>query len=581
LDLLKQIEGNFVKKLGQQGHVLDPDYLDELLPFIQGKGGVEQARKAFTSVIEHPGVSEEAKMLAKDLYLLHHTVAETLPSAIQHVEKGLLFHKLKMNPKWVSPTPKPDMVEATHPTFKGLYVTRDVNQAIKEYEAVPAMFTRAVNTYFMTPWKMAKVVWRIPAHFRNMMSNTILNDMGGLPFYRLDIYKRALHDIRHNAGGAREFARMSGVGTTFMETEVAPFIRKMSKASDMLQVGEIYTSHLGGLTQKMSEKGLHALGKGMEGFTKAGEAFGRLYQMEETWFKYAKYLHNLEQGMSKKEAVEDAVKWTFNYGRVTPLVRTMRETFAPFATWTTKAIPLVYDTAIEHPLRVAKWGMLPYVMTQLANETAGFSEEEWESARDMMPDYISKGLIGLAPWRDEYGRAQLINFSWFMPGIGDLASLYAGSGSPASVVQTLTQNPLISIAADLKHNRTLGGAPIYYDWEPTSLKLGKLAMYGYMQLAPGIISIDVKKALDTFSNRPDAPAPSQVFLNAFGVPAIPIVPRELERKRAGRLYGAQREMKYRMRKELMEADTQEAKEKVRSKYRRMLEGYMEKERGGR
>ena len=563
LELHKQIQGSFLPKLAKEGSVLDSTYLSELEPFVKGKGGVEQARKAFSEVMEHPAVSDEAKLLAKDLYLLHHTVAESFPSAIQHAEKNVLFAKLRSNPNWVAVKQRPGMVESTHPAFKGLYVTKDVDQAIKDYEYVPAFFTRAFNTYFTTPWKMNKVVLRVPTHFRNIFSNVILNDVGGLPWYRMDLYKKSMQELRANSSGVKEFARLSGVGTTFAEVETAPLLRQLHKSTDLMQASNGYLSQLAGAA---GEKGL-----------KGAEAFNRAYMLEEVWAKYAKYLHNLELGMNKKLAAEDATKWTFNYGRVTPLVRTMRESVAPFATWTTKVIPLMAEAAIDHPLRVAKWMLMPYAITQMATKTARFSDKEWNQAKQDLPDYLSQGIVGLAPFRDSEGRAQLINYTWFLPGIGDMAGLFAGMGSAKNMAQTLTQNPLISIAADLKHNRTLSGAPIYYEWEPTDLKMQKLLAYVHLQLGPGIIGTDIAKIMKAMQNSPEALTNGQLFANNFGVPIMPLVPRELKRKKVLGQQIAIREMMSRARNEMVKARTPADKQAVVMKYRGILGGFVQDE----
>jgi len=538
-------------------------YIEALVHIVQGKTGVEEVRTSFMEIMEHPAVSEEGKLLARDLYLLNHTVADTFPSVIQHAEKNVLFAKLRQNPAWVSVKQRPGMVPATHPSFKGLYVTKDVDQAIKDYEYIPAVFTRAWNTYFTTPWKMNKVVLRVPTHFRNIFSNVILNDVGGLPWYRMDLYKRSISELRANTSGVKEFARLSGVGTTFAEVETAPLLRQMRAGTDLMQASNNYLSQIAG------EIG--------EGGIKAAEKFNRAYALEEVWAKYAKYLHNLEQGMGKKAAAEDAVRWTFNYGRVTPFVRTMRESVAPFATWTTKVIPLMAEAAVDHPLRVAKWMLAPYAITQMATKTANFSNKEWEQVKQDLPDYLSKGLIGLAPFRDSAGRPQLINYTWFLPGIGDIAGLYGGMGSIKGVAQSMTQNPLISILADLKHNRTLSGAPIYYEWEPPNLQMQKVAAYLHLQLGPGILGTDVVKMMKAMEKTPEAMTNGQLLINNFGVPVIPLVPQEIKRRKVMGQRIAIKEIMGRARSEMVKARTSADKQRVAEKYKSILGGFVKEE----
>ncbi|MGW8177357.1 MAG: hypothetical protein ACWGQW_00950 [bacterium] len=562
----RQVQERVLPALAEEGGVLEPTYLEELKPFLKGEGGMETAIASLREILAHPELSEESKMLAKDLLSLHHTVADTFPTALQHTEKAILFDKLKKMPRHVSIIPGEDKVKSTHPAFKGLWVSKDADQAIKDYEYVPTWFSRGINKYFMTPWKMAKVVLRGPAHFRNMISNPILNDLGGMSLFQRSTYYdyyQAAKEIRAQSKGLKEFSELTGYSTTFAEVETAPLLRAMTKSADLLEATNSYLKH--------------TLASYERGFLYVAEKMNKAYQMEEVWAKYAKYLNNIRKGMPKKRAAEDAVRWTFNYGQVTPLTKSIRQTVMPFATWTVKVLPLLAESAAKNPLRVAKWALLPAFATQLSLRNLGLSNQEWDRMRDNMPHYLSKGLVGLVPTRDSQGRLQMINYTWFLPGVGDLAQLYAGLGSGQEVAQTLIQNPLITILGDLAHNETRTGVPIWYEWEPPDLKAQKFLSYLYMQLAPGMISIDMAKLKRTIDAFEGAPTTGQFAAGQFGVPIIPLEPERLEMQKMRKLQRVMGEIRGSMRREMERARSPLQQTNIERKYLKILEEVMKEE----
>jgi hypothetical protein len=313
----------------------------------------------------------------------------------------------------------------------------------------------------MTPWKISKVMLRPAAILRNGFTNEMLNHMGGLPFWRQDIYYNAYKGMRGSQNKVlgkalnahlKDFSKIAGSPGTFNLNELAQAKQLRFGASP-------------------AEKGLHW-------FNQTTSPAVSFYSTQETYAKFAKYLHNLEKGMGEKEAAVDAMKWTFNYGEVTRATARMRTYVAPFFTWQSKIFPLFAESVINNPI---KWTgvILAYQGVQnAAIQAAGLSEGEWQDFQTKLPDYLKNGMMFPLPYRDSQGRLNMLDLTYLVPGFGDAYQL---SGHPWS---GFFQHPILSIGGGLQNNRKFSGAPIYYDWEDPSTRLAKQLAYVWEQLVP-------------------------------------------------------------------------------------------------
>jgi len=343
--------------------------------------------------------------------------------------------------------------------FRGLYAPEPVVDTIKEFSRIPSEAERFYTKWLLGPWKFSRVVARPSTHIRNIMSNLILNDVGGLPFWRVDIYTKALRDYIRK-GEWFKLARKHGVlSPTFYREELEEIL------DAWISSGEDVWSKLKNVVSRV------------------GERMGRVYEAEEQWFKLAKFVHNVsERGMPLKEAARDAVECTFDYSKIPASVRFIRTWAAPFFTFTYKAIPYLAKKAIENPVAVMKWPFFFTLATQYALEKTGLSEEEWQYVRDMLPEYYRKGIWLLLPWRDRKGRLQLLDLTYIAPW-GDIAELRERG------VLGFIQNPYLTTFAQLKYNRKydVGGSevPIWNELlDPPEVKLAKALSQVWTNLMP-------------------------------------------------------------------------------------------------
>jgi hypothetical protein len=378
-----------------------------------------------------------------------------------------------------------------------------------------------------------------------LMSNILLNDWGGLPFWRADIYAKSASELAKKGPMFKEFTRLVG-DTRFATSDEFFHPLSGSRYGDSV-VTQMYKIYDGAVSPAR-----------------------QLYGAEETWAKLSKYIHNRELGMSKVEAAADAVKWTFNYQEVTPAIARLRTAWwgAPFATWTSKAIPLTAETAVKHPLRFGKWIALGYYLNSYALNEIGMSRDEWEGMKKIMPNYVSKSLMLMLPYRGNEGELKMLNLTWMVPGLGDIAELkQRGEESPGSLATLAFQNPVGNILAAWKMNKKFGGAPIWHDWESYPTQAAKMLNYSWEQFAPTVVpgGADWKMVYDALTERPEAPSPEEALAAQFGFRTITISPEAAVRRKVALDKIHKAEIMQEMRRQLrFTQDPEEQEEIVRS-----------------
>ena len=502
-------------------------------------------QRAMASFIDHPKVSDEAKQFAIQLYDLPANTIEAASDAARRVSTDYLSMQLMKTPGTISETLKPGYVVSKFGRFKGMYINKDVELELESLKRIPEISQGLYNKWFLGPWKTSKVIMRPATHMRNLMSNMLLNDIGGLPFYRADVYGRAIQGMRNESKLWKEFASQTGY-------KVSTF-------------GKQELHHIEGALKydaKMTDRLYNV-------FDKIVSPARKLYSAEEAWFKFAKYMHNIEKGMTKADAALDAVKWTLNYGEITPAIATTRKFFMPFFTWQAKVLPLVAEAAVKHPVRVGKWLAAGMTFHQYAIEKVGLDDDEWEYIHSMLPEYMQKGMYLMMPWRDERDRLQLLNMTYIIPGLGDINEYYQ-RGLPEGLVG---YNPIVTMASAIASKKKYSGAPLYNEWDPPGTKWAKTTGYIYQTLMPAPFpgNIDWNMLWNATQETEGAATPQQAVASFFGFKTTPIDPTALAIRKEKIQNIFQREIEREMQKELAASTSYEKTQRILRKYQAIKE----------
>ena len=398
-----------------------------------------------------------------------------------------------------------------------MYVTPEVAYQLKNLTRETHHLTAWMDK-LLGPWKMGKVVLNPATHGRNIITNVILADLGGLSPWNMKPYAMAFKELRKPGKYFKE-AGEELMGGTWMGKDLLTSYGPMSGRSLLnwtLQgtgagVGawsgmEFGDSQLGGLGA-VAGAALGAAG----GFKFAKHA-GMLYQAEEQLFRLALFIRQRQLGFSVGDARAHALKYLFNYGEIPQGVKAMRTWVMPFATFSYKALPLIAESAVKHPIRLAKWVAAPYAATAMAMQNMDISDQDWQRVKKSLPSYIERGIFTLLAIKDERGRLQFADATYIMPW-GDLSEL-----RQRGLIERTIQHPLWVLAADFMRNRNGIDLPIYYEGDTPKVKVLKslhhIGVMAMPSLTPGI-GTNWKLLNDAFHQEKFASTPAQAMSSSY------------------------------------------------------------------
>lgn len=516
-------------------------------------------QKALKEVIENPTLSVQAREEAIKLFDFPATLPREMFESYKGATNAVLHQKVLSSRVMSSAKPKEGFVASKYVKGPGkatAWVKKEVEQGLDELHYIREGARNFFNKYFTSPWKMAKVVLRMPTQFRNIIGNVILNDLQGahpLPLYRPDVYARAARDLMKGTGDVKLFRELTGLDTsTFVGSELGKFF--LPKTYDYNMLDNVLHAFMA-----------NPISRNMANF----------YQFNEKWAKYAKFMYNREKGMGDLDAALDAVRATFDYNDVSIFTRKMRETALPFFTWKAKVFGQLPEAFVKHPIRVSKYLALPAAMTSYAMDKLDVSEEEWDEVKGILPEYYRHGQLMLMPFRDEQERLQFMNLSWLLPGIGDITELSSGGLDPRG----LMQNPLVHLSADLLANQNnMTKQPIWHEWESPAMKFVRGLYYPIKQLTPGWMpgGSDWNQIWKSVVNEePDAMSPSAALISQFGIRMSPVNIESLYRRQSAIRKLHLGEMQKEMYRELQKTTDAEKQERIVEKYNKYIQGYVE------
>ena len=521
-------------------------FLTDMEKQLPAKVKRQHMEKMMQEVIDNPSTSDEISVFMKDLWSSSARTPMAVADAARLASTHYITQKLVNNKGVLSKVAKPGYIKSEWGKFagEGLYLPRDLEFQLRDMSKLPQIARGVYQKWFLSPWKMSKTILRPAYHARNLMSNVILNDWGGLPFYRVDVYGKALRGMRGKSNEWKEFIRKTGLSGQFTQ-------------NDLYELGA------------GTEYGANMFDKAYAVFDKVTKPARTLQNAEESWFKFAKYLHNKELGMDTTEAALDSQKWLMNFGEVTSELAYIRKYGIPFATWYSKSLPLLAETAVKHPLRLLKWIEFGRLIQSFSLEQNSLSAEEWEGIEKDMPEYMSRGVYLLAPWRDSQNRLNLINLTYIIPGIGDLNEAINVFSPSKEGGQGLTlPNPLITTLGALSSKEKFSGAPLYYDWEDPSTKFAKGFGYVWDQMAPAMApgGTDWDMLWKSLTEQEGAPSPEAALGSLFGIKATPIDEMKNAQVKTALKKIHSSEIQRQMIKELQRAKSSEETNKVLEKY---------------
>lgn len=351
------------------------------------------------------------------------------------------------------------------------FVANHVNEVIRTRNAFQKATGKIVGTF-----KFSKVILNPATHARNIMSNLLLNDFEGLSPARIDIYMRAMREVKTKGKFFRE-AEEHGLG---VNTFVAAELSELIAGPEFAKLPRFIRSN--------------------------GRKLAGLYESEELVAKMAQFIFQRGRGKTASEAMEIAERATFNYAKVTPFIRKMRESIFgyPFITFTYKVTPQVVRTLLTKPGKISKVGKMRNAIENFAGRREyDFSKgmfidtESDELARERAsePDWIRNGFYLKLPFKDKFGRSAYFDLTYIMP-FGDLLAgnffergIDRDTGFQKGLVEAgINKLAFPKLVLDLAGNEDFFGNKIFKTTDSTEEVGRDMFLHIFKMMTPPLIS---------------------------------------------------------------------------------------------
>jgi len=444
-------------------------------------------------------------------------VAKGVSQLTHDIATARFFNGIIANQEWALPKntelpvpegwkqlPKDARLGKLNNAFVHPEIFADMKQTIKVRDLKERYWRKALGA-----WKYGKVIASPKTHARNMMSNSVLAHLGGLPMAEQPYYLiKAAKEMRSNGPLWQKLKGESGFSHTYTEGELKALFDNVQTHLDGISAADLPEKF--GIIDDIWNKSKRLAKKGAD-----------LYEAEEMWYKTAKFIHNVERKkMSPQQAWVDAEKWLFNYSKLTRFQEWYRSSpvGAPFATFTFKALPRIAEATIKYPWRLATPAAIIYGLERAASAKIGDTRGQFQAKKDLRPDYMKGSYLGIpnfarVPVVDDEGlggtqREYYLNLSYILPW-GDIGESGGFLGIPGALMPM--SQPVVKEFIEqstnydwfwqkpiVKETDTAGKEP----WDAALTDVGTRLEHAARTFLPTPV-VDVTKALDSLLAKPD------------------------------------------------------------------------------
>lgn len=250
---------------------------------------------------------------------------------------------------------------------------------------------------YLRLWKMAHIVFNPATHGRNIIGNVVFADLGDISVFdsrNWRYYRQSIKELSSKGKVYHNMLKHNVIGTEYFQADIKPYFRY---ADDIEKTGPVQWL-------------LHS---GSDIATKSKA----IYAVEDQIYKTAAYLKYTAEGMTPLQAAAKVNYWYPNYRLLSPAssVWAKNPMGAPFIAFTDQAAKIAARAAYEHPARLAKWILLPKMMTEFSTWYLGMSPQERQ-----LVDMNRNAFVPLIPFRDKEGRVLTWDLRWTIPLANDL-----------------------------------------------------------------------------------------------------------------------------------------------------------------
>lgn len=340
-------------------------------------------------------------------------------------------------------------------------------------------------------WKVSKTALSPTVHTNNVMSNFILADIADV---RARDVARALATIyrsrKGDAAAADLVARFEDAGgeagsfhaMELNESIVRPLLAELQGEQDEGVYGQLSAAQIVSLlTAGRLSEAARAIGRkaGPKQVIQAGRKMIDVYRSEDSVFRLAKFIREVEAGQSDREAGKRARDAFLNYDINAPLVQAARHTVLPFIAFSYRAIPKMIEAAAKKPWKIAKYFMAGTLLNAMAYSMLGLGDDDEDKERKLLPEEMQGRLLGVfprlvrLPWNSDNGAPMFLDVRRWVPA-GDMFDV-TGSHGAIPLVGWLSVGGPLALFMELNTNKSaFTGQEIYRETDTAGEKVEKV-----------------------------------------------------------------------------------------------------------
>lgn len=329
----------------------------------------------------------------------------------------------------------------------------------------------------LSAWKISKTALSPAVHVNNVMSNFIMADLADVGVNDIRQALNVLVQSKRGDAGARELieryqdsgAEAGSFAANEMKTEVIEPLLKQIAESEPEAVQRASLAQVVSLAAhgKIGEAAVAAT-KTLPGRALVGtvESMISAYQSEDSVFRLAKFIKEVNSGASDVDAGQAAKDAFLDYNINAPWVRAARRSVLPFVSFTYRAVPLLAKNAATKPWKFAKYYALGHVLATLAYGMLGDDGDEDREQRLLPDDRRGLSLLALPkmvrmPWNDKDADPMWLDVRRWLPG-ADVAELN-NSKAAVPLPSWLSVGGPLSLMIDFYSNTNFTGDQIVKD----------------------------------------------------------------------------------------------------------------------
>lgn len=462
----------------------------KVLPFLKSNPN----RMKLDRFMKRKDIPHEVRLAMGQFKTASYPAAKGISQLAKDVTVAEHLKRVADNPAWVKNEAFEDFVKMADSEnlgpLKGKWVQPAIAADINTMRAIPTEWDKFTQK-MLSWWKAGKTLppFSIATSVANVMTNVAMQELSGGPalveqisFFgkyakSLAAKKTVLRDGKKQivsafedtdfGRAAKELKKAGIINNDFTEIEIQGILDSIPSDTGFENAGH-----------KLFTKFFGAMGKVVE-------AGGKAYQGQDTYFKIQRYIHDQARGLSKEQAMKNAVDNFFDYSKVANWVKTLRRGPVPFITYTTKAVPAVVNAIYKDPLKVYKYKMMMDGWNDYALDQNGVKDKD--VFYKVMRDDLKGRAVFIMPYKDSEGRFIFVDMTRAAPLIGSyIGDVMNGvmTGNPGRLIAT---NPAFGLAAQVATSHDTYGRSIHAPNSSFHEKAGDYANVTARTIAPPLV----------------------------------------------------------------------------------------------